>query len=103
MHEHKTEVVCVVVVATDVLTGCATAKEVPLPNGQRGYVIGDCDDMAECYKKAAETCGGKYAVVNQSGETVGVMSGAGGVVSGIAVPQYTMTIQCEGSSASPEK
>ena len=85
-----------------VALGCATAKQVPLPNGQQGYVIGDCDDMAECYKKAAETCGGKYALINQSGETVAVMSGAGGVVSGMAVPQYSMTIQCDASAEVPK-
>ena len=36
------------------LVGCVTAKPVPLPNGETGYVIEDCDGMAQCYKKAAE-------------------------------------------------
>lgn len=77
------------------LSGCATAKPVPLPNGQQGYAIEDCDSVSECYEKAAEVCGGPYDVVNQSGETITTVSGAAGVVTAASIPQYAMMIQCK--------
>lgn len=89
--------------AVAVLAGCATAKPVPLPNGEQGFAIEDCDDMAECYKKAAEACGGKYEIVGQSSGTVGTVSGAGGVVSGVVVPQYGITVACKlGGDSAPK-
>lgn len=84
------------------LSGCASAKLVPLPDGSTGYVVKNCDDMAECYKKAAEVCGGKYELMDKSGTSVGVVSGAGGYVSGATVPQYTITIKCgDGKATKP--
>lgn len=76
--------------------GCATAKPIPLPNGRQGFSIDNCDSMAECYRKASETCGGgKYALIGQGGETIAMASGAGGVFTASAIPQYNLTIECE--------
>lgn len=77
------------------LGGCATAKQIPLPDGRTGYAISGCDEMAECYKKAATTCGGKYELVSQSGNSIGMAT----AMSGFVVPTYTMTIRCEDKPA----
>jgi hypothetical protein len=77
------------------LGGCATAKPIPLPNGQQGYSIEDCDSVSECYKKAGAVCGGPYDVVDQSGETITTVSGSAGVVNALSIPQYAMMIQCK--------
>ncbi len=85
-----------VVAAALALNGCATAKPVPLPNGRQGFVIDGCDSMAECYKKASETCGGgKYSLIGQGGETIPIVSGGAGIFTATAVPQYNLTIECE--------
>lgn len=81
---------CVVAVA-----GCATAKPVPLPNGQQGFAIENCDGMAECYKKAAETCGGKYTVRGNGSETTPIVSSGGGTFSATSIHQYNMMVECE--------
>lgn len=81
---------CIVAIA-----GCATAKPVPLPNGQQGYAIENCDSMAECYKKAAETCGGKYTLMGNGSEATPVVSSGGGVISATAIHQYNIMIECE--------
>jgi hypothetical protein len=78
------------ILVTLLLSGCATAKLVPLPNGEQGYAISKCDDIAECYRKAAKVCGGKYEILSQSNESTGALSG--GV--GFMVPQYTITVSC---------
>lgn len=79
-----------------ILAGCATAKPIPLPNGHMGFTVDNCDSQAECYKKAFEACQGHaYDVVNSGSEQVGGISGAGGVVTGYSVPQYSMQIQCK--------
>jgi hypothetical protein len=52
--------------------------------------------MAECYKKAAETCGGgKYALIGNGGETVPIVAGGAGTFTATAVHQYNLTIECE--------
>ena len=73
------------------LAGCATAKPVPLPNGQQGYAIEHCGSVSECYKLAAKTCGGPYDIVNGSGGAIGTVSGAGGSL-GTA---YSLVIECK--------
>lgn len=75
------------------LSACATATKVPLPDGSEGFVIQNCNDPAECYKKAAQTCGGKYEVVDKSGHSVGALSG-GATPVGLLIPEYTMTVRC---------
>ena len=75
------------------LAGCATAKPVPLPNGQQGYAIEHCGSVSECYKLAAKTCGGPYDIVNGSGGAIGTVSGAGGSL-GTA---YSLVIECKSS------
>lgn len=82
------------------LSGCASAKLVPLPDGTTGYVVKNCKDMAVCYKKAAEVCGGKYEVIERSSGQVGAMSGANGYLSGASSLRYTMTIRCENQEGS---
>ena len=94
----KTRSLSVVCIAA-MLAGCATAKPVPLPNGQQGFAIEDCDDMAECYKKAAEACGGKYEIVGQGSGSVGTITSTGGVI----VPQYSMTVACTSGGDSAPK
>ncbi len=69
-----------------VLAACATSSPIPLPNGGMGYNIEGCDSRAECYKKATETCGGAYNIVNETGENI--LAGT------VMVPQYSMMIEC---------
>ncbi len=78
------------VTAVLMLAGCATAERIPLPDGSMGYVIEDCDNLAECYKKAAEVCGGKYQLVDRTDSSAGSISGGIGAL----IPQYTLTIKC---------
>jgi hypothetical protein len=84
--------------AVAVLAGCATAEPVPLPNGDTGFAI-KCGNMADCYKKAAELCGGKYEIVGQAGGAISGGSGAGGVVT----PTYSLTVGCPAGSGSAPK
>jgi hypothetical protein len=85
-----------VVITVLALNGCATAKAIPLPNGRQGFVIDGCDSLAECYKKAAETCGGgKYSLIGQGGETIPIVASTAGTFTATAVPQYNLTIECE--------
>ena len=79
------------------LAGCATAKPVPLPNGQQGYAIEHCGSVSECYKLAAKTCGGPYDIVNGSGGAIGTVSGAGGSL-GTA---YSLVIECKSARSEP--
>jgi hypothetical protein len=70
-----------------ILAGCATSKEVPLPDGSQGYVLNHCVDMAACYRKAATMCaGGKYDVVSHATNPVANAQ--------IATTEVTMTIRC---------
>lgn len=51
------------------LAGCVTAKPIQIPSGEAGYII-DCSSAngwGKCFEKAAETCGGPYEIINQSG------------------------------------
>jgi hypothetical protein len=78
------------------IAGCVTAKPVPLPDGRQGFSIENCDSMAQCYRKAADACGGgKYSLVDQGSETVAVATGAAGVFTASASPQYNLLIVCE--------
>ena len=80
------------------LAGCLTVKAVPLPKGQTGYTIMNCSDMAQCYRKAAEVCGGDYELFSQNSDTSGsVIEGNGGIYS-----QFTITITCPNRNA-PQK
>lgn len=89
-----------IVCAAFALAGCATATPVPLPDGKQGFVIDDCDSVAECYKKAAATCsGGKYTLLGQGGETIPMVTGGAGTFTAMAIPQHSMTIQCDEGAA----
>jgi hypothetical protein len=87
----------IVIGLTALLAGCATAKSVPLPNGQQGYAIEHCGSVSECYKLAAKTCGGPYDIVNGSGGAIGTVSGAGGSL-GTA---YSLVIECKSARSDP--
>lgn len=75
------------------LGGCVTAKPIQLPDGTQGYVIDECDSLAKCYRKAAETCGGKYELIDSQGSSVGAISG-GAAVTGFVIPIYSITVRC---------
>lgn len=72
------------------LTGCAIAKQVPLPDGSTGYAINACREPAACYRKAAKVCGGKYEILSESSGTHGGIVGGLGAVSS----HYQMTVRC---------
>ena len=68
-----------------VLCGCATTKDVALPDGDRGLAIncsGSAMAWSDCMDAAAKKCGGPYTVIDRSG-------GSGGAV---AIPAGTSTI-----------
>lgn len=67
------------------LSACIFMKEIPLPDGSKGYAISNCRDAAACYRKAAETCGGKYEIIESSTQTVGV---------GVISSPHQMTFSC---------
>lgn len=75
------------------LGGCVTAKPIPLPDGSRGYVVDECDSLAVCYRKAAETCGGKYELISEASGSVGNVSGSPAVI-GFVIPTYSVTFRC---------
>jgi hypothetical protein len=76
-----------IIISAALLGGCALAK----PDGTEGWVIYECVDVARCYRKAAEVCGGKYEILHQSTHTSGAVIGGTGVIDS----SYTMTIKCE--------
>lgn len=47
------------------LVGCATASEIPGPDGSANQLI-RCPDVEMCYQKAADVCHGKYTIVNST-------------------------------------
>ena len=63
----------VVVTSLAMLSGCATAKDMYLPDGTRGYHV-SCGSVstssADCYQKAGEICAAQgYTIVNVPGMT----------------------------------
>jgi hypothetical protein len=57
-----------------VLSGCATAKQMYLPDGSVGCNIqcnGSANSISNCFQKAGELCGSKgYALSNREGQVV---------------------------------
>ena len=49
------------------LVGCATTivNDVPGPDGSLHFSI-TCRNMASCYKRAHEVCGGPYTIIDRS-------------------------------------
>lgn len=81
------------------LTSCITVTQVPLPNGESGWYIDQCSSLADCYKRAAELCSGKYEIVGESQNTTGVPMSTGGT---IITTAHGMTIKCaQPSESSP--
>ena len=61
-----------IILAAVVMTGCATSKEVNMPDGSIGYKV-SCDASAlnfgECDEKARNICGSKgYVILNKDGD-----------------------------------
>jgi hypothetical protein len=71
------------------VAGCVTVTAVPLPSGQNGFTIA-CGTLANCYKKAAEVCGGKYEIFRQDATSSGAVIQGNGSISS----EYTITITC---------
>lgn len=75
-----------------IASGCVTSKPVRLPNGAAGLAIscpGTAHDVSDCMNKAAELCGGPYAVVTQQGEVI--PAGEAVIASGV---HRTLVVQC---------
>jgi len=80
------------------LTACATAKEVDIAEGQRGYSI-DCSgegiSWSLCYEKAGQICGEKgFEIVDKTGGTGMVVAGIEYGVYGESGPNRSMIIKC---------
>jgi hypothetical protein len=71
--------ILVIVVLASVLTGCATASRVALPEGDKGFAI-RCGDPKLCYNKAAEVCAPDvYELVATNSNGIGTtFKGTGG-------------------------
>lgn len=65
------------------LIGCATAREMYLPDGSIGYNIqcdGSANSISNCFQKAGELCGSRgYALLNREGEMVPFGTSTGSV------------------------
>lgn len=63
------------------LVGCATSREMYLPDGSKGHNIscdGSASSMGNCFQKAGELCGSKgYFVLNREGQAVPFGSSVG--------------------------
>lgn len=61
--------------------GCATARDVYLADGSKGYNIncgGALMNFANCLEKAGELCGSRgYLVVNQQGDAIPISTAGG--------------------------
>jgi len=59
-----------VILAATLVTGCAaTVKPVTTPNGKAGFYIacdGSTDDWTTCFAEAANSCKGKYTIVDKN-------------------------------------
>lgn len=51
-----------------ILAGCATSKQVALPDGGQGFAV-RCDGLvitvADCMNEAAKKCGGAYTILSR--------------------------------------
>ncbi|GAB5604965.1 hypothetical protein [Sideroxyarcus sp. TK5] len=56
------------------LGGCATSKDMYLPDGSIGHNIscdGSANSISKCFQKAGEVCGSKgYVLLNREGEAI---------------------------------
>jgi hypothetical protein len=76
------------------LAGCVTVKQVPLPQGKSGYTVSNCRDMAACYRKAAQICGGNYEIFTPPpSNRVEVLTG-----NSVFQGQYAITVTCASKS-----
>lgn len=80
------------------LAACVTQKPVSLPNGSQGYAI-DCSagrrDISDCMNRAAELCGGRYAIITQEGSVIPVGANQIGNTTLIAnVVKRVLVVEC---------
>lgn len=77
------------------LAACATADEMVLPDGNKGYNI-SCDgaflSMGDCYKKAGELCPRGYDLFAQSNEANSLGYSTGQFIGGGFVTTYGSVI-----------
>ena len=62
------------------LSGCATATRMTMPDGAAGYEIkcpGTALSMGHCMNKAREVCGGNYKVIDKEETSSFVSTGYG--------------------------
>ena len=69
------------------LSGCATAKMIPGPDGTDHQLV-SCNSMEACYKKASEVCGGKYKIVNTTTDTSGMANSSTSTT-------YELLVKCD--------
>ena len=85
------------------LVGCATSREIYLPDGSIGYNIqcdGAANSISNCFQKAGELCGSKgYLLLNREGEMVpsATSTGAEGayITQAGAFVSRTLFIKCK--------
>ena len=80
------------------INGCATAKQIYLPDGRAGYNVvcsGSALNWGLCYEKAGEICGEEgYTVIEKIGDEGAVVSGNQYGVYGGSVINRNMLIVC---------
>lgn len=89
----------VIAVVASLIAGCATQKDVYLPDGRKGYSI-SCSGAALnwelCYAKAGEICQAKgYDIVTRSDEHGAAVAGGQWGVYGGTTANRSMMIACK--------
>jgi hypothetical protein len=91
--------VLAILAATAGISGCVTARPVSLPNGTQGYAIrcpGAARDIGDCMNKAAETCGGKYQILDRDGNVSGgVATAVGNSAVFVQGVHRTLIVSCQ--------
>ena len=85
--------------ASVLISGCATAKKTYTSDGKEGYSIncsGSALNWGMCYEKAGELCGEKgYEVLEKSGDTGAMVTGGQFGLFGGSVINRSMIIKCK--------
>ena len=72
------------------LTACVSVHRVPGPDGREAMVI-KCPREEQCMERAAEECGGPYAMLKAGAQTD--VFGVGGQTQGSTT--HSLTVQCK--------
>ncbi|MEM9692142.1 MAG: hypothetical protein AAGA56_06340 [Myxococcota bacterium] len=75
--------------AAVLLAACVTVERVPGPDGREALLI-RCSDEADCMRRAADECGGKYELI-KSGSDTWVQGNARHTMSST---EHSLTVQC---------